>query len=173
MTETLWAAVISGCFGIIGVLIGFVLGKIAWGFLYVKVEAKDKDLEIVKEIVKQKIKLNFGFYNASGKNKVISNLKLLFINSKKSLPLAIPIKDLKTLQSQVVGYTIQTVGINNILPKTGLDIEGQFELKEDELAIAKQAKKIYIQYQNDKFETVEKKLSATDFSRLIEFLNKD
>lgn len=173
MTETLWAAVISGCFGIVGVLIGFVLGKIAWGFLYVKVEAEEKDLEIDKENVKHKIKINFAFYNASGKNKVISNLKLLFINSKKSLPLVIPIKDLKTLQRKVIGYTIQEVGINNILPKTGLDIEGQFELKENELVIAKQAKKIYIQYQNDKFRKVEKKLSATYFSRLIDFISKN
>ena len=173
MSETLWSAVIGVGGTLLGTILGFLLGKITWGRLHVKIDTKNKDFDFIqnKQIL-HKLTLGIKLYNASGKNKIVNDGKLKFVN-QDGHSLVVPIKDLDTLKVERFGHVIQEAGTINITPKSTAYINGQLRLRDNEMDLAKQAKTIFFQYQNAKFHTKTKKLCNYDQQQLLDCLMKD
>ncbi len=173
MNEAYWAAIIGVGGTLLGTILGFVLGKITCGKLYVNIKTKDEiNYDTQKGKTIYMLTLVIRLFNAAGKNKIVSDVKLLFDCPSYPL-LTVSIKDLNTLKIAPYGNSIEDVGINNIMPKTSVYINGRLDLEADKIELVEHAKNIYLQYQNARFHTCKKKLSKSDCQQFLACLMKE
>lgn len=174
MTEGLWAAIIGVGGTILGTVLGFFLGKIDFGKLKINVSSNQKTPYYnYGKMFEYREELVISLYNAANRNRVFRNAKAIFKDANNTKVLTISLKDLETIRNERYGIFIENIGTNNILPKAGLDIKAQLVIKEEELILAYQAKKVFLQYQNEKFKTKTIELWTCNLKRLAELLDEE
>lgn len=170
MTEGLWAAIIGVGGTIIGTLLGFFLGKIDLGKLQVKPKKENgRPCYNCGELFEYHQNLVISLYNGSNKNKVFREVKIVLKDSNDSDLLFIPLKDLTINR----GNTTENLCAINIQPQTGIDIKAKYVIEEDMLEAAYKAKKVFLHYQNEKFESKLLALWDCDYEKIAKLQNKD
>ena len=165
MTEGLWAAIIGVGGTIFGTLLGFLLGKIDFGKLKIQVK-KVKSTPVYDhcELCDYGEKWIIGLYNSSNKNKVFRCAKVILQDLKKTVLLTIPLKDLATTRCASYGVFTEDVGTINVQPNCGIDVDVKFAIVDIETAF--KAKKVFLQYQNEKFKCKTIELWDCDYMKI-------
>lgn len=169
MTEGLWAAIIGVGGTILGTVLGFGLGKIDFGRLQIQIKTDRQSIysntdfnDKVTKVFHVERPILISLYNGANKNRVIRDVKLLFLNEKKKEVLSLALT--RVYELGVEHPIDDVVGVVNIPPKSGIDIQAKFATGDiDKLA---KAKKIYLQYANEKFKLKKRFLWNCDYSNL-------
>lgn len=164
MTEGLWAAVIGVGGTILGTILGFFLGKIDIGRLKVNVKKiKETPCYDHGEMYEYNERILIRLYNGANKNRVFRNAEVIFKDSNNNELLTIPLKDLATTRTASCGIFTEDVGIINIQPKCGADIDAKFSINDMEKAY--KAKKVFLKYYNEKFRAKTKELWDCEYTK--------
>lgn len=171
MTEGLWAAVIGVGGTILGTVLGFFLGKIDLGRLKIQVKkVKSTPCYDYNQLYDYSEYWVISLYNGANKNRVFREAKIILKDSKNKVVFTAPLKDLSTTKVASYGTFTDDVGTVNIQPKSGCDIDVKFSFKDFETIF--KASKVFLQYNNEKFDAKTIKLWACDYKESLK-LQKD
>ncbi len=163
MTEGIWAAIIGVGGTILGTLLGFFLGKIDFGKFKVKIK-KDREIPYYNcgtlDEFHQIIIINL--YNGANKNRVFREAKIVLKDISDVEIVVLPLQDATVKNINV----IEDLNAINILPQTGLDIRAKYVINGDNIDLAYKAKKVVLQYQNEKFKKKSIELWECDYKSI-------
>ncbi|MBQ7236719.1 MAG: hypothetical protein IJX03_06170 [Clostridia bacterium] len=156
---------------LMGTIIGWLLGKIDFGKLLLRIKEPKEKENWHSDYGDKEEKLNnisFSFtinlYNSSNNNRVFRNAKIILNDGKNDL-LTLPLKDLDNVKTSNYFCIIGDINMINISPKTGIDLNAKFYVKDfNEL---KTSKKVYLIYENEKFKKKRCFLWDWDYASLV------
>lgn len=175
MTEGIWTALIGVGGTIIGTIIGWLLGKIDFGRLYLtteKLKIKFFSINTNKKDNMQKVDFTISFvislYNNTNTAKVFRDATLVIANDYKILTTQ-PLNDfLSARYSDELKFVGET-GVVNIPAKFELDIKIYKEVFFEQYRYSPM-RKIYLQYKDGKFKTKKvllKNLDSREYNQLL------
>lgn len=169
MSESVIIAIIGVGGTLLGTIVGWLLGKINWGKLNIKVDNfafyphyHEKHGEHVEQLCAIEECFTVTVFNSSSENKIFSNAEIIFMDKDKQIIQALKVKDRRTIETTHMLYRIDNVGVVNIPPKSGLDILGKIIVKDNFEKII-DAEKVFLCYFDKKFKKKKMRIKEINY----------
>lgn len=157
---------------ILGTVLGWILGKIDMGRLWIAFDSTSYEFTHIEDSNqlsgnKSNAKHSYLFhttiqlYNSSNINQVIRNVQIAFTDGKHDL-LVLDAKDDRSQKLIAQSRRYENLSIVNISPHTGIDVK--IHINTDGIDQIYEAKKILLQYKNQRLKTKRVLIKTVDYS---------